>query len=268
MIDSPYLVHPGRKVRLSDWPTADTGDFENKADAKPELHKNLKKLDEQQELLYASGKRALLVVFQAMDGGGKDGAIEHVFSGVNPQGCAVTSFKVPSLEEQSHDFLWRISQGFAGAGNDRDLQSLSLRKRSCRAGEEFDAEGNLVETLRLDQCVRTTAVGRGNDDPQVLPAHFMGGTETPDGSEAERPKEELEVLARRPEGRRRWDDYMEAYEDALRKCSTKSAPWYIVPADHKWYRNLVVSDTIVRALKKLKLSYPPPLKDADKIRVR
>src|SRR5439155_19346638 len=107
MIDSSYLVTPGRKLRLSNFPTDDTGPFKSKEDAAPAIEKNLQRLDQLQELLYAESKHALLVVFQAMDCGGKDGAIDHVFSGVNPQGCSVTSFKVPTPIERAHDFLWR-----------------------------------------------------------------------------------------------------------------------------------------------------------------
>src|SRR5438034_865314 len=108
MIDSPYLAVPGKKLKLSKRATDDTGGFKDKDGAAPAVEKNLKRLDELQQVLYAEATHAVLIVFQAMDGGGKDGAIEHVFSGVNPQGCSVTSFKVPSSLESRHDFLWRI----------------------------------------------------------------------------------------------------------------------------------------------------------------
>ena len=126
MIDSPYIVQPGKKIRLSDIPTDDTGDFKEKHDAKPAVRKHLKRLNELQEVLYAQAKYAILIVFQAMDGGGKDGAIDHVFSGVNPQGCSVTSFKEPSHEELSHDYLWRIHRATPGPGNDRHIQPVAL----------------------------------------------------------------------------------------------------------------------------------------------
>ena len=108
MIDSPYLVEPGKKLKLAKRDTNEKGDFQDRDDAEPLVAKNLCKLDELQEVLYAEGKRSLLVVFQAMDAGGKDGAIRHIFSGVNPQGCHVTSFKSPSTLERAHDFLWRV----------------------------------------------------------------------------------------------------------------------------------------------------------------
>src|SRR5688500_1686921 len=107
MIDSPYLVTPGKQLKLSKRATDDTGEFKDKSDAAGATEKNLERLDELQELLYAESKRAVLVVFEAMDAGGKDGAIEFVFSGVNPQGCSVTSFKAPTHLEAAHDFLWR-----------------------------------------------------------------------------------------------------------------------------------------------------------------
>src|SRR5690242_20384675 len=108
MIESPYLVEPGKKLKLAKRDTNDNGEFAGREEAEPLVAKNLAKLDELQEVLYAESKRSLLVVFQAMDAGGKDGAIRHIFSGVNPQGCQVTSFKSPSTLERSHDFLWRV----------------------------------------------------------------------------------------------------------------------------------------------------------------
>ena len=210
----------------------------------------------------------MLVIFQAMDGGGKDGAIDHVFSGVNPQGCAVTSFKVPSTEEQSHDYLWRIhkatpARGMIGIFNRSHYESVLVERVKKLAPRELwsmrYASINSFEKLLAQEG--TTIL--------KFFLHISW----------EEQKRRMEARLKDPgknwkfspsdlKERRRWDDYMEAYEDALQKCSTKAAPWYIVPADHKWYRNWVVSDVIVRALEKLDLKYPPPLKDADKIRVR
>lgn len=268
MIDSPYLVVPGKKVRLPSWPTADTGHFKDKADAKPAFRKNLKRLDELQQVFYANGKHALLVVLQAMDGGGKDGTIRSVFGEVNPQGCVVTSFKVPSTEEQSHDFLWRIhkaapARGMIGIFNRSHYESVLVERVKKLAPKElwsvrYDSI-NAFETLLADEG--TTILKfflHISWEEQKL---RMEGR-------LQDPKKNWKFSPGDLKERSRWHEYMEAYEDALQKCSTKRAPWYIVPADHKWYRNWVVSDTIVRTLKKMKLSYPPPLKDADKIRVR
>jgi PPK2 family polyphosphate:nucleotide phosphotransferase len=268
MIDSPYRVHPGKKLRLSEWPTDVHGDFKDKADAKPASHENLKRLSELQELLYANGKHALLVVFQAMDGGGKDGAIEHVFSGVNPQGCVVTSFKEPTSQEQAHDYLWRIhkaapARGTIGIFNRSHYESILVeRVKKLVPREVWSARYdsiNAFEKLLVDEG--TTILKfflhiSWEEQKRRMEARLND------------PHKNWKFSPSDLKERKRWDSYMEAYEDALRKCSTKAAPWYIVPADHKWYRNWVVSETIVLALKKLKLSYPPPLKDADKIRVR
>jgi PPK2 family polyphosphate:nucleotide phosphotransferase len=268
MIDSPYLVHPGTKVRLSHWRTDDTGEFANKLAAKNPTHKLQKKLGDHQELLYANGKHALLVVFQAMDGGGKDGAIAHVFRSVNPQGCMVTSFKAPTPQELSHDFLWRIhkaapARGMIGIFNRSHYESVLVeRVRKLAPKEVWSAR---YEHIKMFERLLS-------DEGTTILKFFLHIS-------WEEQKRRLEARLKNPrknwkfspsdlKERRRWDDYMEAYEDALHKCSTKCAPWYIVPADHKWYRNWVVSDTIDRALKKLKLTLPPPLKDADKIKVR
>src|SRR5256885_1362969 len=141
MVDSPYLVQPGKKFKLSKLDPDDTGDFKDKDDAQDDIEKNLQKLDELQEVLYAQSKFALLVVFQAMDAGGKDGAIEHIFSGVNPQGCAVTSFKVPTSTERAHDFLWRHhgptpQKGMIGIFNRSHYESVLVERVHRIASEK------------------------------------------------------------------------------------------------------------------------------------
>jgi len=268
MIDSPYLIRPGQKVRLSRWRTDDTGSFKDKQEARPVSHEILKKLDEQQELLYANGKHALLIVFQAMDGGGKDGAIEHVFSGINPQGCVVTSFKAPSPQELSHDFLWRIhnaapARGMIGIFNRSHYESVLVERVRQLAPRDV-WKGRYDHINAFEKLL-------SEEGTTILKFFLHISWEEQKRRMEARLKDPLKNWKFSPSDlkeRRRWDDYMQAYEDALEKCSMKHAPWYIVPADHKWYRNWVVSDTILRALKKLKLAPPPPLKDADKIKVR
>ena len=133
MIKSPYAVKPGKKLNLSKLDTADRGDFKDKDDALPAMEKNLQKLNKLQNVMYAEAKRSLLVVFQAMDAGGKDGAVDHVFSGINPQGCQVTSFKAPSHEELAHDYLWRIHaaaprRGIIGIFNRSHYESVLIER--------------------------------------------------------------------------------------------------------------------------------------------
>jgi PPK2 family polyphosphate:nucleotide phosphotransferase len=257
-VDSPYLVRPGRPFKISKARTDDTGDFRDKADAHEHTQKNLHRLDQLQEILFAQAKYAVLIVLQAMDAGGKDGTIESIFSGVNPQGCEVTSFKVPSHEELAHDYLWRIHKavprkGMIGIFNRSHYESVLVERVKNLAPRdvwkkrydhinEFERmltdEGTTVIKffLHISQKEQNERMQARLADPRKRwkfnPADVVEG--------------------------QRWKQYMAAYQDALGKCSTAHAPWYVVPADHKWYRNWVVSDVIVRTMRKLDLKYPQP----------
>jgi PPK2 family polyphosphate:nucleotide phosphotransferase len=268
MIDSPYLVHPGRKVRLKDFRTDDTGDFKDKTQGHKAAEKNLEKLDELQETFYADGKHALLVVFQAMDGGGKDGSIKHVFSGINPQGVNVTSFKEPTPLEQKHDFLWRCHlaappRGMIGIFNRSHYEAVLVERVHNLTPKEIWSKRydhiNAFEKLLTDEgtsIIKFFLHISWEEQKRRMQARLND------------PAKNWKFSPSDLKERRRWDDYMEAYQDCLQKCSTKRAPWYVVPADHKWFRNWVVSDLIVKQLKKLKPEFPPPLRDVDKIKVR
>ncbi len=268
MVESPYLVRPGKKLKLSDFPTDDTGKFKDKQEAEVPTKLNLKRLDELQEVMYAQGKHALLVVFQAMDGGGKDGAIEHVFSGVNPQGCSVTSFKAPSSHELAHDYLWRIhaatpARGMIGIFNRSHYESVLIERVKNLVPEKVWSKryDHINEFERLLSDEGTT----------ILKFFLHISYEEQKRRMEKRLKDPTKNWKFSPtdlKERTRWHDYMKAYEDALERCSTKRAPWYAVPADHKWFRNWVVSHTIVKALEQLDLKFPPPLKDAEKYKVR
>lgn len=268
MMQSPYLVQPGKKLKLDDFPTDSTGDFMEKQDAEKPTEKNLKKLVKLQEVLYAQGKHALLIVFQAMDGGGKDGAISHVFSGVNPQGCTVTSFKQPTPLELSHDFLWRIHAATPGRG------MIGIFNRSHYESVLVERVKNLVPedvwSRRYDHINHFERLLA--DEGTTILKFFLHISWDEQKKRMEKrladPARNWKFSPADLKERKRWDGYMEAYQDALRKCSTEYAPWYIVPADHKWFRNWVISDTIVRTLEKLDLKFPPPMKDADKIKVK
>ena len=267
MIDSPYLVVPGKKLKLSDRATDDTGDFRDKADASRATKKNLEKLDELQELLYAEATRALLVVFQAMDAGGKDGAIEHVFSGVNPQGCSVTSFKAPTHLEAAHDFLWRHHDAAPRKG------MIGIHNRSHYEAVLIERVHELVPKRvwqgrydRINEFERLLV-----DEGTTILKFFLHISK-------DEQKRRLEARLNEPHKqwkfnpgdlaeRKLWDEYMEAYEDAIRRCSQKYAPWYVVPADRKWYRNWVLSDVLVRTLEELDMKYPKPAPGLEKITV-
>jgi PPK2 family polyphosphate:nucleotide phosphotransferase len=267
MIDSPYLVEPGKKLKLSKCDTNDKGQFKDREDAEKVVAKNLAKLAELQEVLYAESKRSILLVFQAMDAGGKDGAISHIFSGVNPQGCQVTSFKSPSTLERSHDFLWRIHQhvpprGMIGIFNRSHYEDvLIVRVHNLVPkevwGKRFDHINNFERML--------------SDEGTVILKFFLHISK-------EEQKCRLEARLKDPEKhwkfnpedldeRKLWDDYMNAFEDALEKTSTKKAPWYVVPSDRKWFRNWVISDMIVRAMTDMNLKFPEPPAGLDKIKI-
>jgi PPK2 family polyphosphate:nucleotide phosphotransferase len=267
MIDSPYLVEPGKKLKLSRRDSSEKGKFDDREEAEPVVAKNLAKLSELQEVLYAESKRSLLVVFQAMDAGGKDGAIRHIFSGVNPQGCQVTSFKSPSSLERAHDFLWRVHQqvpprGMIGIFNRSHYEDVLIVRVHNLVPKDVWSKRfehiNNFEHMLADEGVTILKFFlhiSKDEQKQRLQARL---------DEKEKNwKFNPEDLAER----KHWDDYMNAFEDALEKTSTKWAPWYVVPADRKWFRNWVISDTIVRALKEMDLKYPKPQEGLDRIKI-
>jgi PPK2 family polyphosphate:nucleotide phosphotransferase len=268
MIDSPYRVKPGKKVDLANWATDDTGDFKTKSDAKPLVEKNLEKLIRLQDLLYGSGKYALLVVLQALDAGGKDGAISHVFSGVNPQGCFVHSFKVPSHEELAHDYLWRYHNACPPRGmieifNRSHYESVLVERVHGIAPREIWRHrfGQLNDFERMLHSERT-----------IILKFFLHISKAEQKRRLEaRLKDKSKNWKLSPDDlreRKYWDHYTGAMQDVLQHCSTEEAPWYVVPADHKWFRNWVLSDTIVRTLEKLKMKYPPAPEGLLKIKIK
>ena len=267
MIKSPYAVKPGKKLNLSKLDTADRGDFKDKDDALPAMEKNLQKLNKLQNVMYAEAKRSLLVVFQAMDAGGKDGAVDHVFSGINPQGCQVTSFKAPSHEELAHDYLWRIHaatprRGMIGIFNRSHYESVLIERVKDLAPKS--AWSKRYEHINAFEKLLA-------DEGTIILKFFLHISRKEQKSRMESriedPSKNWKFSAQDLEERKRWPEYMKAYQDALEKCSTEHAPWFVVPADHKWFRNWVISDTIARTLETLDMKYPPPIPGIEKIEV-
>lgn len=268
MIDSPYLIEPGKKLKLDDYKANDTGKFSDKKDAAAQTSKNLKEIGKLQDRLYAQAEHAVLIVLQAMDGGGKDGTIKKVFSGVNPQGCIVHSFKRPTPLELSHDFLWRIhdaapAKGMIGIFNRSHYESVLVERVKKLVPDDVWSKRydhiNHFERLLADEG--TTIIKfflhiSWEEQKRRMEARLAD------------PKKNWKFDPEDLKNRERWSDYMAAYEDAISKCSTKHAPWYIVPADHKWFRNWVVADVLARTIEKLDPKYPPPLKKADQIKVK
>lgn len=261
-----YRVKPGKRVNLKEWDPDDTSAFDgSEEEARDRLVKLNQQLEDLQELLYAEGKRRLLVVLQAMDTGGKDGTIRHVFEGVNPLGVKVASFKVPTQEELGHDFLWRAHKQTPAMGE------ITIFNRS-------HYEDVLV--VRVHQLVPPD-VWRGryariSDFEQMLAEE--GTTILKFFLHISKEEQKRRLRARLDERdkrwkfnvgdlkeRRLWSAYMEAYADALGKTSTQWAPWYVVPSNHKWYRNMVVATIMVETLQSLKMRYPEPKEDLDRV---
>jgi PPK2 family polyphosphate:nucleotide phosphotransferase len=268
MTQSPYLVEPGKKLKLAEWSPDDTGEFKDKANALGESEKNLAKLADLQNVLYAEAKQSVLVVLQAIDAGGKDGTIRHVFSGVNPQGCDVTSFKVPSDIEKSHDFLWRIHarvphKGMIGIFNRSHYESVLVERVKKLTPKEIwsrrYAQINAFERMLTDEGVTILKfflhISKKEQKHRMLARLDQ---------QAKNWKFNPDDLA----DRELWEPYMAAYEDMMRECSTKHAPWYIVPANHKWFRNWLIGDVLVRTLKAMDPQYPAPPEGLEKIKIR
>ena len=263
-----FRVEPGQKVRLGKWKTDSSAGYRDEAAALRHLQKNTARLAELQALLWAERKRALLIILQAMDAGGKDGTIRHVMSGVNPQGCSVTWFKVPSAEEAEHDFLWRIhkvvpGRGYIGIFNRshyEDVLVVRVHELVAKAvwRERFDQINAFEKILaENDVCILKFFLHVSKaEQRRRLQARIDDPTKGWKIGEADFAE------------RRHWDDYMEAYEDALSRCSTPWAPWFIIPADHKWFRNLAVSQVIVDALEAMDMKYPRPRGDLSKSQLR
>ncbi len=267
-LSKQFLVKQGRTVNLSDHDPNDTVGFKDKTGVEELLKKNASRLAKLQNLLYAENKHSLLIVLQATDTGGKDGTIRHVMSGVNPQGCRVTSFKVPSSEEADHDFLWRIHhavppKGEIGIFNRSHYEDVlvtrvhdlvpkavwSERYRQINRFEESLAENN-VTLLKFFLHISK------EEQKKRLQERL------------DRPEKNWKVNPSDFEERKYWKDYQKAYEEALGRCSTKWAPWFIIPSNKKWFRNFAVSQIIIEAMQKLDMKFPKPTADLSKIVVR
>ena len=259
MAKQPITLDPGHKFRLKDFDPDYTADYEDKGEAKKQTRKNLDRLTELQEMLYAQGRKALLIVLQGMDSSGKDGVTRSVMGAFNPQGVQVCPFKVPSAEELSHDYLWRIHKvtprrGMVAIFNRSHYEDvLIVRVNELVAKEVWSKRYdhiNEFERLLSDSGVAIVKLFL-HISKEEQAERFRERQTTPSKQWKFSPGD-LEV-------RKQWDDYQEAYADALTKCNTKYAPWYVVPANRNWYRNLVVSDVLVQTMEKMELRYPDPV---------
>lgn len=241
----------GRKVRLADWDPRSTPGCDSKEEAAERLAKTIARLDDLQYRLYAEGRRSLLIVLQGMDTSGKDGVTRHVMTAFNPQGCRVVSFKVPSAEEAAHDFLWRIHRAAPARGE------IVVFNRSHYEDVLVVRVHGLVP--REVWSARYEAINRferhlGENGTTVLKFFLHISAK----EQRERLLARLEDPAKHwkfSEGdlaeREHWDAYQRAYEDALAKCSTREAPWYVIPADRKWYRDWAIAEIVAKTLERM-----------------
>jgi PPK2 family polyphosphate:nucleotide phosphotransferase len=264
---TPYRITSGRGFRLADHDPDDTGGIDSKADAADRLQRGLASLLEQQEKLYAQGRWAVLLIFQAMDAAGKDSTITHVMSGLNPQGCQVSSFKAPSAEEIAHDFLWRTTlrlpaRGQIGVFNRSYYEEvLIVRVHPEILGAERLPPALMSKRIWRERFEDIACFERHLARSGVAVLKFFLHVSREE--QKKRFLERLETPAKNwkfstgdVRERGRWRDYMAAYEDMIRHTAAPHAPWFVVPADHKWFTRLVVSAAIVDAMQRLDLAIP------------
>jgi len=266
----PFRINKGKDFRLKDVDPDDTLDFTKEADkpkAKEALAMGVTALAELQDKLYAQDKWAVLLVFQAMDAAGKDGAIKHVMSGINPQGCQVNSFKSPSAEELDHDYLWRCMKNLPNRGH------IGIFNRSyyeevlvVRVHPEFLAKEKLPPKLvgkkiweerfedirNFEQYLARNGV--------VVRKFFLNVSKKEQKrrflERIDDPLKNWKFSSNDANERDFWDDYMGAYEEMIQETATKDAPWYVVPADNKWFTRVIVASAVIETLASLDLAYP------------
>jgi PPK2 family polyphosphate:nucleotide phosphotransferase len=256
-----FRVEPDTKVTLSKWDPDDTAGFADKQSVEKRMKRNLKRLSELQYLLYAESKRSLLIVLQAMDAGGKDGTIRHVMGPLNPQSCSVVSFKTPTAEELAHDFLWRIHRAMPRAGE------IHIFNRSHYEDVLIVRVHGLVPksvwSRRYDQINAFENILAQNHTHILKFYLHISKDEQLERFKArlDDPTKHWKASQADFEERKYWPAYTQAYEAALSNCSTAQAPWFIIPANKKWFRNYAVSEILVEYLSKLRMKFPKPAGD-------
>jgi len=266
MKQNHFLVKPGKKIKLEDFDPSYTGKFNSREEVAAKLEKDVARLRKYQDILYAQNTYALLIIFQAMDAAGKDGTIKHVMAGVNPQGTQVISFKAPSAEELDHDYLWRCNKALPERGRigifnrsyyeevlivrvHPEILSAQQLPPECLKGiwkARFEQINNFERYL-VQNGIHVLKFYL-NLSKEEQKRRFLARIETPEKN--------WKFSLTDAKERAHWDEYMKAYQDAFRSTSTKWAPWYVIPADNKWFTHAVVADLIIAKLKSLKLDYP------------
>ena len=262
-----FRVDSGKHFRLKDYDPADTGHGRSEDNAKEALLEGIARTAELQDQLYAQGNWSILLIFQAMDAAGKDGAISHVMSGFNPQGCQVYSFKVPTSTDLQHDFLWRTTcslpeRGHIGIFNRSYYEEVLIVRVHPEILKSQKTPPSLVgkkiwKERFEDICCFERHMARSGT---VIRKFFLNLSKKEQKkrflARLDHPEKNWKFSAADIHERKCWDDYQDAYEDMIRNTSTEAAPWYVVPADNKWFTRLVVSCVLVDTLESLNLSYP------------
>jgi PPK2 family polyphosphate:nucleotide phosphotransferase len=263
-----FVVEPGKKIRLSEIDPSYTGKNESHPEALQKIQKHVERMAQLQYLLYADGDQSLLIVLQALDAGGKDGTIRHLFTGMNPQGTSVFGFKQPTPIEAAHDFLWRAHWRAPAKGevvifnrsHYEDVLVVRVHKLAPRSvwSKRYDLINDFENMLQ-------------QNGSKILKFYLHISPE----EQLQRFKQRLDDPARNWKisendytERELWPQYIEAYEDAMALTSTKQAPWYVIPANHKWFRDLAISQIIVDAMDGMGLKLPPTHVNIDEIRTK
>ncbi|MBN2579730.1 MAG: polyphosphate kinase 2 family protein [Pirellulales bacterium] len=261
------IVEPGSKVKLREIDPDYHGKHESHKEAAATIQKNLEKLDQLQYLMYAEKKHSLLIVLQGLDAGGKDGVVRHVIAGMNPAACRVVGFKQPTAEELEHDFLWRIhphvpANGEVAIFNRSHYEDVLVVRVHKLVPKE-------VWSPRYEQINRFERLLASENNTTILKFFLYISKEEQLARFKQRlddPLRQWKISDSDYKEREYWDGYIEAFEDVLNKTSTEYAPWFVIPANHKWFRNLAVSQIIRRTLKNMNMKLPPPTVDLAEIR--
>jgi PPK2 family polyphosphate:nucleotide phosphotransferase len=264
--ESMFRVKPGGKLRLNHLDPSYKGEHESEAAAKQETEHYREKLAHQQALLYAERKHSVLVVLQALDAGGKDGTVNHVFTALNPQGTSVVGFKQPTPLELAHDFLWRVHPHAPGRGE------VAIFNRSHYEDVLVTRAHKLIDkatwTARYERICEFET-GLTDNGTTILKFFLHISKEEQLARFAERlkdPKRNWKISESDYTERALWDDYIAAFEDAIIATSTREAPWYVIPSNHKWFRNLAVSQIMADKMEALGMAFPKPTVDLAEIR--
>jgi PPK2 family polyphosphate:nucleotide phosphotransferase len=262
-----FIVEPGTKVRLKRCDPGYHGKHDSREEALPEIQKYLQKMDELQYLMYAEKKHSLLVVLQGLDAAGKDGVVRHIFTGINPAGCVVSDFKQPTPEELGHDFLWRVHPHVPAKG------SIAIFNRSHYEDVLTVRVHELVPdklwSKRYDEINEFEKLIAAQNKASILKFFLHISKDEQLARFAKRledPARQWKISESDYKERDYWSDYIEAFEDVLEKTSTEHAPWFVIPSNHKWFRDLAVSQIIVRTMEQMDMQMPQPTVDLAKIR--